>query len=519
MVKVALLQTHVRRRQLPRFIDALTGWWQNDPRTRVTVRVGFVLSIILGLAGAVAAALIGAWAVLWARRPLRSHVELVDVTISEVEVVDVTIGEPGLAPSRRREVRRRVPPGRDQSPVVDVKVRNIGGQPAVLKRVVVHVERAVRCQTRVMGLMPYRAVFYGASLPVSATYDVAIPPPEQAAGLHAPLDISQVIAPGNADRFEVRLGMEPTFDRFAYLVNMELIYDGDNRSVTSAPVAVAFPRGVFVSSIDQIRSEIRWFLEGVSEVRHAIDQEMAARRLPIPDWTSDSLKSRGDLPDGLLSVDGVAANFGSFPEKGIYEVTDAFWDPQLSVMHYLREFAHTYSELVEIVTAAAVVDDSLCSALPEARATLARLPELYDEFLVPHEPPPAEKPSRPDSSSAVKQPAALMRDLLDGKEGVDELFERVLSGDEGTLWFLSQVLVEGRLDNWMARIGIGSLPGTSAATEFLDEYLRIHKPSDPEAFRIREKLAERLDEYLRYKPSDPEAFRIRQKLAERLAAG
>ncbi|MFF3348863.1 hypothetical protein [Streptomyces sp. NPDC002779] len=60
-------------------------------------------------------------------------------------------------------------------------------------------------------MTPCRALWVGALLPVSATYDAALPPPEDAEGFRAVIDLSQAVGQAEADRFEVRLGLEPTF--------------------------------------------------------------------------------------------------------------------------------------------------------------------------------------------------------------------------------------------------------------------------------------------------------------------
>lgn len=80
-----------------------------------------MLTTLVGLIGGIGAALIGAWAVLRARQPQKSRVELVDVSLPP--------------PDPAKDVL-------DDLPVLDVKVRNTGAQPAVLKRVAVHTHRA-----------------------------------------------------------------------------------------------------------------------------------------------------------------------------------------------------------------------------------------------------------------------------------------------------------------------------------------------------------------------------------------
>lgn len=425
-----------------------------------------MLGIVLGLAGAVAAAVIGAWAVLRARRPPQSHVELVSVTSGQ-----------------RRDG--------DQSPVLDVKVRNTGGQSAVLKRAVVHVHRAVRCGTMSgsMRLTPYRAMRAGAVLPVSATYDVLIPPPEDAVGAAVGTGISQVVGPGEADRFEVRLGMDPTFDAYVYRVSLELIYDGDDRSVTSVPAAVAFPERRFVYQISDIREQIRKFSDGVDEIRAAIDREMTARGLSAPDWKSAPPRGREELPGGLVAVDGMADSLGSSTREGSFEVTDAFWDPERSIALHVREFERMYGELEEIVKGAAGVDDVLRAELPRVQATLAGLTGLYRESPLSPEPSAWENPK-------TKTPTELMRNLLRAKTDRDRekaaaaLRTRMHSGDEATLWYLGQIVAEpDRLQGWMAHNGIATMPKAYHAAELLDEFLRTQRPNDTEAFRIRRTLA------------------------------
>jgi hypothetical protein len=427
-----------------------------------------MLALILGLAGGLGAALIGAWAVLRARHSPKSQVELVDVTVARPER-----GESGRP---------------DESPVLDVKVRNVGGQSAVLKRLTLHVDRSVRCGSMFssMRLTPYRAVWVGATLPVSATYDAAIPAPESAADLTVAVDISQVVPAGDADRFDVRLGMESTFDTLVYRLHMALVYDGDDRSVASPTVAVAFPRQASVYSADDIRRAIRGFLVDTGKVRRAIDAEMAARGLPVPDWDGAPPRRRADLPAGLLSVDGNCEWFGSSEKNGIFEVTEEFWDPHGAVGRYLHTFEHAYRELVEIAGSAAVADPVLTAALPMARATLAAMPALRAEFSVP--PEPANEPERP-AGAERPQPAALMKDLLKGGGGLPELRARLHAGDEGTLWFCEQLTRPDRLDGWLPHVGVGSMESATPAAELLDEFLRLRHPDDPAAFTARRMIA------------------------------
>ncbi|MEU8827577.1 tetratricopeptide repeat protein [Streptomyces sp. NPDC048636] len=433
-----------------------------------------MLATVLGLTGGIAAAIIGAWAALHARRPPKSQVELVDVTIAP----------PSDTATRPRDV----------SPVLDVKVRNTGGQSAVLKRLVVRVHGAVRCGSMFssMRLTPYRAIWVGAVLPVSATYDAEIPPPEDAGAHRAVIDLSQVVAQGEADRFEVRLGMKPTFDTYAYALDLEIVYDGNDRVMTSPRVAVVFPQHGFVYSADQIRTAISSFLEETRKVRDAIDTEMAERELPVPDWDSAPPRCRADLPDGLVSVDGNAALFSS-GGHGVYEVTEAFWDPKRAITSHLQSFERMYRELIEITVGAGVADDVLTESLPRAETTLAQLPLLYEEFGVPTA-ADVEPVGRP---ADARQPAELMAEILDRDDdpsaresAFQELRSRIRARDEGTFWFLGRLLTgEDDASAWAARIGLGRMPNASSAAELLEEFLRLRSPDDPDSFNVRRDLA------------------------------
>lgn len=366
----------------------------------------------------------------------------------------------------------------------------------MLKRLVVRVHRAVRCGSMFAGmrLTPYRALWVGAALPVSATYDAAIPLPEHAGGSRAVVDLSQVVAQGEADRFEVRLGMEPTFDTYVYGLDLEIVYDGNDRLMTSPRVAVAFPQRGFVYSADEIRTVISGFLEDTGKVRDAIDREMTERGLPVPDWESAPPRRRSDLPDGLVSVDGIADLFSS-GGGGVYEVTEAFWDPGRAIAGHLQSFERMYREVVEITVGAAVADDVLMASLPRVEAILARLPALYAEFGIP-----AAAEAEPVGEPAgTKQPAKLMAEILDldgestaRESAFEELRSRIRARDEGTFWFLGRLAAgEDGLDSWLARIGLGRMPNATAAAELLDESLRLRGPDDRDSLNARRHMARR----------------------------
>jgi hypothetical protein len=357
---------------------------------------GLVLTTLVGLAGGIGAALIAAWAALRARRQPRSRVELVDVSL------------PPPDPAKDDE---------DNPTVLDVKVRNTGGQPAVLTRMVVHVHRAVRFGDTTMP-MPYDAGpgLVGALLEASAAYDVALPDPQEADDARITAVLSQVVGGGEADRFLVRLARPYLYDVVAYLLRLEIRYDGDDRKVTSRRLAVVFPQRVVIASAERIRREIDRFRQTVAEVRHAVDRELAVRGLPAPDWVTAPPRSRGELPRGLVSLDGNGDIFDS-GENGVYIVNENFWQPERTIRRYLDDIGERYRAVVDISTSAAVVHELLREALPRVHAVLAQLPALHDDLA---RPPKAE--DRGDVDQVIH--------LLGGQRVLDTLRASANAGDE-----------------------------------------------------------------------------------------
>lgn len=333
-------------------------------RFRWRIRL-FMLIALVGLAAGVVAAVIGAWAVLRARRPRQSRLELVDVSLPPVGRETSTSG--GYAC------------------VFDVKVRNTGGQPAVIKRLVVHSRRAARFYRRET-LWPYldlRFISGGAVLSSSETYEVTLPEPEQAAGARIAVDLSQVVEPGGADRFLIRAGCHPTA---VYLLHLEVLYDADDRKVISPALAVAVPDGGHVYTADEIRHDLRRFQVEIRKVRTAIDSELAARGLPRPDWFTAPPRRLSDLPGGLRSVVELEPHrLQSVPDphSGVYLVNENFWDPLRAIEKLLRAVETAYCELAEVVTPAATMHDTLRAALTQIHATLKQLPALRAEFCGP----------------------------------------------------------------------------------------------------------------------------------------
>jgi len=171
-----------------------------------------MLIAILGVAGGILAAVIGAWAALRARHPREAALELVDVSVVS---------------NRRTEALYSDWPEFEEHicvVVLDAKLRNVGGQIAVLKRLHVHVEQADR-------LGPERGRLASA-LESSGTYCIDLPEPYEVSRLgirSRSRDLSQAIPPGEADRFQIELIMRiPSGVRYFYRIRLTLDCNTDD---------------------------------------------------------------------------------------------------------------------------------------------------------------------------------------------------------------------------------------------------------------------------------------------------
>ncbi|WP_186001602.1 hypothetical protein, partial [Streptomyces sp. IB201691-2A2] len=184
---------------------------------------------VVGVVGGILAAVIGSWAVLRARHPLKAQLELVDVSV-------VSTQRTGSRYSDWREGRYEE---HIYVAVLDVKVRNTGGQVAVLKRFHVHIEQAEASG-------PASARLYSALEP-SGTYSVLLPDPgavAHEASFTQPRrekEISHAVPPGDADRFEIQLMMSiPKRQRYRYRVRLVLDYNADG-FISSDSLAFSCP--------------------------------------------------------------------------------------------------------------------------------------------------------------------------------------------------------------------------------------------------------------------------------------
>ncbi|WP_158854732.1 tetratricopeptide repeat protein [Saccharothrix deserti] len=435
-----------------------------------------MLTTIVGLTGGVGAALIAAWATT--RGPGRRK--------SRVKLVDVALQRPDPAKDAK-----------DDPPVLDVMVRNTGGQPAVLKRLVVHVHQAVRFGDTTMR-MPYDAGpgHVGKGLDASATYEVELPDPEHAADAPIIAPLSQVVAPGEADRFLIRLARPFVLDLVAYLLHLEILYDEKGRKVRSDPLAVVYPQRIVIASIEEIRREIRGFQRSVAEIRQAIDREMAARSRSAPDWLTAPPRHRDDLPRGLVSVEGNGNIFDSGTD-GVYIVNEHFWNPEQTIRRYLDDIAQRYRTVVGICTSASVLPKFLSKALPRINATLSQLPALYADVHV--------SPKRDTGQAPAPGGSIDVLERLIGSEALQNLRARADAGDQKAAGELRAAM--GQADK-IERLDAGSpeslaaretlilwranwdVPGAAEAlTELLRDQVRIVGPDHPAPLRSRHYLA------------------------------
>jgi hypothetical protein len=209
---------------------------------------------IAGIAATLVAAGIGAWAALHARRRPRAVLELIDATVS-------------------------YPPGK-QTPVVDVKVVNRGGQTAVIKRVQVTIVRAAGWPdwSRPFAIRPrsfygegalsprggvWQPGYGGGPLVTSAHFQPQVPDPFHPVNT-INLPVAHQVPAGEADRFDIVLSMPPRRVCHVDLLKLVLLYDSDSREVKLPPIAVvstqfpaAIPPEEVASGLLQFEKEIK----------------------------------------------------------------------------------------------------------------------------------------------------------------------------------------------------------------------------------------------------------------------
>ena len=124
---------------------------------------------------------------------------------------------------------------------IDLKLRNVSSEVAFLKGVIIHVDRLLYLED--FGYM-------GAAIPPSAEYDMVLPIREAPFSLKH--SISQSIEPNGVDRFILTL--RPEYSNILFITRLEIIYDEDDKSVTSGNIIFATRDGprTFPTASDQM---------------------------------------------------------------------------------------------------------------------------------------------------------------------------------------------------------------------------------------------------------------------------
>ncbi|WP_050778059.1 tetratricopeptide repeat protein [Micromonospora sp. ATCC 39149] len=390
---------------------------------------------------------------------------------------------------------------RDSRANIDLKLRNTGGQPAILHRATFHIHDAVSLSPHhLVGFLPYEEFWVRGVLHVSATYDLALPEVEQAAGSRQELDLSQAIEPAGTDRFHIRLGIPPTQDTLIYRLHFDIHYDA-HRTVTSQALVIAHPPGSWLVTPDEIRRDLHRFRQAVRQVRDAIDREMTARGVPIPDWDSHPPAGREDLPANLLSVDGDAEYpLGADPRRGIYEVNDAFWNPEDSLTRHLRDIRDYCARVVAIITGVDNRDDSLPLVLAQAQAIIDQLPALAAEFSAPEKMITGQDHAGSGSPDTTDE---LLRLL--GRQQLEELRARASAGELDAAHQLNSAFglvdkirrlgpdhpeaLNARETLIFWRVGGDKAGAAVALAELIPDQLRVHGPDHPRTLDARHHLA------------------------------
>lgn len=322
-----------------------------------------MLVLISGILASITAATISAWAVLRSRRAIKSKLELVDTSFSYVE-----------SPSDPRRVE----------PIVDIKVRNLGGQTAVIKRLDVHVLRISRPHRRVGAILSlFKERRFGAELWPSKTYDIRIPSRKSPASAAFTYSLSQEISPGTADRFQFDLGFEQSPAPQVFLLKLELIYDGDDRKILLPTLAVATKEDLAVNGPLDLREAIEATLSKLADIRGDFDALLDANGMPVPDWKNDPPKSESEFLKRYDLIDS-AGELRIFRRDALNRTQADFWEADTAFKQRLVELEENYRDLINIIESAEIMQPSLRGSLIRLKMTLPIFPGLHEEFLSEH---------------------------------------------------------------------------------------------------------------------------------------
>jgi hypothetical protein len=338
-----------------------------------------VLVALIAGGFAITAAIIGGLMNLRSKRKPDQKIGFADTTSTVVETAPPGVNSASSSSSQKLGVELRDVDVPDQSyaldhPVVDVKFKNTGGQPAYLTRLTVEIKWAKSFKV-LEDLLPYIDHSGPLMQEPSATYDVDLPDPSGAKGKRITVGISQVIGSGETDRINVRL--KTKFDHSStsvysqpsatsvYVLTLEFLHENGKRKLTSRTVGVACPGNIlYVPTVDGLKRNLQRFTVELQSLRARVDHEMERHQMQSIDWSNiDYLHAL--IPKDLPAIKGVNANF---------------WNPNKAVDDYLTCALSICNELMESI--AENMPDGLGRAVALARETAQSIPELRRNILV-----------------------------------------------------------------------------------------------------------------------------------------
>lgn len=151
---------------------------------------------------------------------------------------DTTTSQPAVISSSNDSALQIVDVGfiepEEDYPQLDIKLRNTGDSVAFLKRASFRVARAWKIDwPPPQGAGPVKPTW---------NYDVAFP--KMSDPFTVSHNVSQIIDPDDADRFTITVGVEGEREEttnYVYLMTVELVYDEDEKTISSGPILVAMP--------------------------------------------------------------------------------------------------------------------------------------------------------------------------------------------------------------------------------------------------------------------------------------
>lgn len=402
----------------------------------------------MGVAGGLLAAVVGAWAALRARGPHLGSLELVDLSFTRDFAIDPGTVDESAVGLTSYPVRGFTVP--HDAPALDVKLRNLGGQPAFVKRVVFETTEAVALRHPPVPQARRWTPITATAIPTSA-YDVELPFPDEDGGFTVAHDISQVVPPVDIDRFLVRLALRRGRKAGAALfrLRVRLIYNAEDQQVVSEPLIFALPNtSPHMPSVDWMRRSLHQFVHEVRDYREA-RLMLRLRRAPLG-------------------------------RRGPY--TPEFWEPEEAIRRYLDREKNVLRGFLSITSLDGLCDTALDEPIRQARTLLEELPGLRAELLTAlgasH---PAEVQSSPPPTSSEPQDARRTEAEAAFNAGMD----RADQGDmEGALAAFRQAarLRPHHPQSWFnTGLALDHLGRHEEAAKIFDRYIEL-RPLHPEGY-------------------------------------